>query len=44
MGFYFCGRYICTESDEKKIERNMYAVISYFQDSNDQHGYEEWEN
>ena len=30
MGFYFCGRYINTDADDKNVERDMYAVIPYF--------------
>jgi len=35
MGFYFCEKYINTEADEKKVERNIYAALSYFLGSND---------
>jgi len=38
MGFYFCGRYINTDADDKDIEQDMYAVILYFRSSNDQLG------
>ena len=44
MGFYFCARYINTDADEKKVERDMYAALSYFRGSNDHVGYEEWES
>ena len=40
MGFYFCGKYIYTGGDEKEVERDMYAILSYFRGSNDQDGYE----
>ena len=30
MSFYFCGIYIHTDGDDKKVERDMYAAISYF--------------
>jgi len=40
MEFYFCGKYINTEGDEKQVERDMYAVLSYFRGSNDHDGYE----
>ena len=42
--FYFCGKHIYTEGDEKEVERNMYAVLSYFRDSDDHYGYEKWES
>ena len=44
MDFYFCSRYINTDVDDKDVERDMYAVISYFRGSNDHIGYEKWEN
>ena len=44
MKFYFCGRYINTDVEDKKVERDMYATILYFQGSNDPCGYEEWKN
>ena len=40
MDFYFCGRYIYTNGDNKEVERDMYAAISYFRGSNDHNGYE----
>jgi len=40
MGFYFCDRYINTNADDKEVERDMYAAILYFWDSNDHIGYE----
>jgi len=33
MDFYFWGRYINIDADDKKVERNMYAAILYFQGS-----------
>ena len=42
IGFYFWGKYIYTDGDEKEVERDMYAALPYFQDSHD--GYENWEN
>ena len=30
MGFYFCGKYIYTDGDEKEVERDMYAALPYF--------------
>jgi len=30
MGFYFCGRYIHIDRDEKKVKRDMYAALPYF--------------
>jgi len=44
MGFYFCGRYINTDADDKNVERDMYAVIPYFRGSENHIGYEMWEN
>jgi len=26
MGFYFCSRYIATDANEKKVERDMHAT------------------
>ena len=43
MEFYFCGKYIYTDSDEKEVERDMYAALLYFRGSNDHDGYEKWE-
>ena len=40
MGFYFCGKHIYTDGDEKKVERNIHAALSYFQGFYDQDGYE----
>jgi len=40
VGFYFCDRYICTDGDDKKVERDMYATLPYFRVSNDHDGYE----
>ena len=44
MDFYFCGKFIHTNGDEKEVERDMYAALPYFQSSNDHYGYEKWEN
>jgi len=44
MSFYFCGRYINTDADEKKVERDTYAAIPYFWSSGDHYGYEKWES
>ena len=44
MGFYFCGKYIYTDGDEKEVERDMYAALPYFRGFYDQDGYEKWEN
>jgi len=44
MRFYFCDKYIYTDGDEKEIERDMYAALSYFWSFYHQHGYEKWEN
>ena len=30
MKFYFCGKYIYTNGDKKKVERDMYATLPYF--------------
>ena len=40
MGFYFCGKYIYTDGDEKEVEWDMYVALPYFQGSNDQDEYE----
>jgi len=40
MKFYFCGRYINTNADDKEVERDMCAAIPYFRGSNDHDGYE----
>ena len=42
MKFYFCGKYIYTNGHEKDVERDMYAALPYFRDSNDHDGYEKW--
>ena len=42
MGFYFCSRCIYTDGDDKKVERDMYAVIPYFWGSNNHDEYEKW--
>ena len=42
MGFYFYGRYINIDADDKNVERDMYAALSYFRHSHN--GYEKWEN
>jgi len=44
MSFYICGKYIYTDGDEKEVERDIYAALSYFRGSNDHIGYEEWES
>ena len=44
MKFYFYEKYINTEADDKEVEWDMYADLSYFRGSNDQYGYEKWEN
>jgi len=36
--------YIYTDGDDKKVERDMYAAIPYFQGSHNRYGYEKWEN
>jgi len=40
MGFYFCGKYIYTDRDEKEVERDMYTAPPYFRGFYDQDGYE----
>jgi len=40
MEFYFCGRYINTDADDKKVERDMYATIPFFRGSSDHYEYE----
>jgi len=44
MKFYFCGRYINTDADDKKVERGLYAAITFFRGSSDHYEYENWEN
>ena len=44
MDFCFCGRYINIDANDKEVERDMYAVISYFWCSNDYIEYEKWKN
>ena len=44
MSFYFCGRYIHIDDDEKKVERDMSAAIPCFWGSHDHDGYEKWES
>jgi len=39
MKFYFYGKYIDTDGDEKEVERDMYADLPYFQSFNGQDGY-----
>jgi len=36
--------HIYTDGDDKKVERDMYAAITYFQDFNDHDGYKERTN
>jgi len=40
MKFYFCGKYINTEADDKEVERGTFAALSCFWGSDDQHEYE----
>ena len=40
MKFYFCESNINTDDDNKKVKRDMYVAIPYFQGSNDYDGYE----
>ena len=40
IGFYFCGKYIYTDGDEKEVKRDMYADLPYFWGFYDQDGYE----
>ena len=44
MAFYFCGRYINIDGDEKEVERDMFTIVMHFWSSSDRYGYEEWEN
>jgi len=41
MRFYFCESYINTDTDEKKVERDMFTAVPYFWGSNDHYGYED---
>jgi len=38
MNFYFCGRHIHTDGDEKKVKRDIYAALLYFWGSDDYYG------
>ena len=40
MNFYFYGKYINTEADDKEVKRDMYAALPRFRGSDDQYGYE----
>jgi len=40
MRFYFYERYKITNANDKKVERDMYETIPYFQGYNDHYGYE----
>ena len=40
MKFYFCGKYVYTDGDEKEVERDMYVALPYFWGSNDHDEYE----
>jgi len=44
MGFYFCGRYICTKGDLKQVENNIYDAVPIFWGSYDCYCYEVWES
>jgi len=44
MKFYFCGKYINTEADDKEVKRDVYAALSCFRGSDDQYEYEKWES
>ena len=44
MAFYFCGRYINIDADEKEVEQDMFTVVLHFWGSSDRYGYEVWEN
>jgi len=44
MRFYFCGKYIYTDGDEKEVERDMNAALPYFRGFYDRDGYKKWEN
>ena len=44
MGFFFCGKYINTDCEDKYVERAMIGSISFFRGFNDHYGYEAWKN
>ena len=44
MSFYFCGRYINTDCDDKYLERAMFEAIPLFRDFDHRYGYEAWKN
>ena len=31
MGFYFCGKHIYTNYDDKEVEQSMFAVVRTFE-------------
>ena len=44
MGFYFCGKYIYTDCNDKESERSMFAAVPYFRGAYDCYDYEDWES
>ena len=44
MTFYFCGRYINIDADEREVKQDMFTVAPHFWGSSDRYRYEEWEN
>jgi len=41
MDFYFCGQYINTNADDKKLKWDMFTVVPHFLGHNDRYGYKE---
>ena len=41
MCFYFSGRYINIDANEKEVERDVFTVVPHFLGSNDHYGYKE---
>ena len=43
MAFYFCGRYINIDADEREVKHDMFTTVPHFWGSSDRYGYE-WKN
>ena len=44
MGFYFCGKYMDTDCDDKYVERAMFEAVLLFRGFDDHYRYEAWES
>ena len=42
MCFYFCGKYINIDCDDKEVRKSMFASVPYFRGASDRYGYEDW--